>query len=166
MNYHSHTKNQLYFSILLFIYWTFGNPEIWLVVSISGNTLISRISPDVACGVESQVMSCFRLLFRKIKCKSLQKNIQNFLFWGLFYQMWAKMSFLKKKNTHCQLLGFYKTWNLGWKVKYHNNSTFILLFEKLKDRISKRKHKICPNINKNEFFAITSLFQFLDRTII
>ena len=67
------------------------------------------------------------------------------------------LSFLKK-NAHCQLLGFYKTWNLGWKIKYHNNSTFRLLFEKLNDKISKRKHRICPNINKNEFSAIISLF--------
>lgn len=71
--------------------------------------------------------------------QKLTKKYTKFPILGSFLPNVGKNEFSEKKNTHCQLLGFYKTWNLGWKVKYHNNSTFRLLLGKLDDKNSKRK---------------------------
>ena len=110
--------------------------------------------------------SSLRLHLGKSNSKIYKNEIQSVLLWGGFLSNVRKSEF-SKRNSHCHFLEFYKTWSLGWKVKFHSNFTFRLFLGKSNGKTSKKKPKIClNNFSKNNFSAIIRLFQFLDHAII
>ena len=55
-----------------------------------------------------------------------------------------------------QELEFFQTWNLGWKVKYHNHSPSREFLGKSSDKIKIITNALlwepfCSNMSKNEF---------------